>query len=112
MLVELENTEFEIDGKGFKLLPPTPGPGAMLNSRRLVPIETTETMFVEDKPDTESSETETDLAADEKSNSSSETSDPAETRNHDDGENGSHLAEEDSEMEHNEDEFLDNKILG
>src|SRR3972149_4069252 len=96
MIVELENTEFEIDGKWFKLLPPTPGPGALLNSRRLAPIETTETMFVEDQSNTETNETETDLATDEISNLNSEISNSNETRNHEDGENGSPLAEEDS----------------
>ena len=105
MIVELENTEFEIDGKWFKLLPPVPGPGALLKSRCLVPIKTSETIFVEDHPNTETNETETDLATDEISNLRSEISDPGETRNHDDGENGSHAAEEDSEMGQNVDEF-------
>jgi len=112
MLVELENTEFEINGKWFKLTPPTPGPGALLNSRCLVPIETTETVFVDDHPNTEYNETDTELATNETSNLSSEISEPDKTRNHDDGKNGSHLAEEDPEMEHNANEFSGNKILG
>lgn len=99
MVVELENTEFEIDGKWFKLLPPTPSHNNALNSRRLVPIETMETVFVEDEIASEDGGIKAHMATDEISDSAYGANGNDGFMDHSDDENGDHSGEEDTEQQ-------------